>query len=117
MNTGQSTAAPPSFADTDGDKWVNKKFKIAQKMRKEHKDRILKHGSFGVLGTSNQNTASKPLRRRYSRGSAPAFNNVDFDVTGNTADVHHLISHAKGANNHAPSDLNFEANLRTYRAE
>jgi hypothetical protein len=117
MNSASATAAPPSFADADGDKWVNKKFKIAQKMRREHKDRILKNGTFSILGTSNQNTATKPLKRRYSRGSAPAFTNVDFDVTGNTADVQHLISHAKGANNHAPSDLNFETNLRTYRAE
>jgi hypothetical protein len=28
-----------------------------------------------------------------------------------------MIVHAKGHTNHAPSDLNFEANLRSYKAD
>jgi hypothetical protein len=70
------------------------------------------------MGTSNLN-ARKTLvgKRRYSRESAPTFNNVDFKYSGNTAPIQHLIDHAKGPKNHAPSDLNFEVNLRTWKAD
>ena len=42
------------------------------------------------------------------------FNSVDFNYNGNTAAVDHLIRNAKGANNHHPSDLNWEINLREW---
>lgn len=68
-----------------------------------------------MIGTANQNTSKRLVKRRYSRGSAPAFNNIDFEYTGNTANVHHLIQHARGPNNHTATDLNFELNLRSYK--
>jgi hypothetical protein len=40
---------------------------------------------------------------------------VDFEYSGNTQSVNHLIAHARGPNNHACSDLNFELNLRAYK--
>ena len=46
--------------------------------------------------------------------STATFNNIDFEYTGNTAAVQHLIKTANNANRH-PSQLNFELNLRTYR--
>ena len=67
------------------------------------------------MGTGNLNTTRIGAKRRNSRQSAPTFCNVDFNYTGNTAAVHHLISHARGPNNHAPSDLNFELNLRKWQ--
>jgi len=51
--------------------------------------------------------------RRNSRMSTATFNNIDFEYTGNTAPVQHLIKSANTANRH-PSQLNFELNLRTY---
>lgn len=42
------------------------------------------------------------------------FNSVDFNYSGNTGVVDHLIRNAKGCNNHHPSDLNWEINLRQW---
>jgi len=42
------------------------------------------------------------------------FNQVDFEYTGNSAPIDHLIRDARGHNAHSATDLNFEANLRTY---
>lgn len=113
-----SMQAPPSFQQDDMDKWMSKKFNHSIKERGMQKAKNTKQGSTLPLGTANGNSMRKqPLKRRYSRGSAPAFENVDFNYTGNTASVQHLIKHAKGSTNHAPSDLNFEVNLRTWKAE
>lgn len=113
-----SMSQPPHFQQDDMDKWMEKKFEHSIKEHNLQKERNAKQGSALPLGTSNLNSIRKqPLKRRYSRGSAPAFENVDFNYTGNTADVSHLIKHAKGGTNHAPSDLNFEVNLRTWKPE
>jgi len=53
----------------------------------------------------------------FSRGSAPTFSTVDFTYVGDTSRVNHLIKHARGSNNHAASDLTFELNLRTWKAD
>lgn len=66
------------------------------------------------LGTANTNAKRAPLKRQNSRLSAPGFCSVDFSYSGNAHPIHHLIQHARGPNNHAPSDLNFEANLRNW---
>ena len=42
------------------------------------------------------------------------FNNVDIDYHGDTAPINHLVKSANGVR-HAPSELNFECNLRTYK--
>ena len=60
--------------------------------------------------------ANEP-KRMVSRGSAPTFTNVDFSYAGDSSRVHHLIKHARGSNNHAASDLNFELNLRTWKVD
>lgn len=97
------------------DKWMTKKFQHSQKERAIVKQTYFKNGSFKLLGTANHNCTRAALKRRYSRGSAPAFQTVDVELNGNTASVNHLIKHARGPNNHAPQDLNFEVNLRTYK--
>lgn len=96
-------------------KWTNVKFKGAQKSRIEFKKRLLHHGSALHVGTANQNTEST-TNRIFSRGSAPTFNNIDFEYVGDTSKVNHLIKHARGPNNHTASDLTFELNLRTWKA-
>jgi hypothetical protein len=110
-----SSENEPSFYGEDLNKWLTKKFSNAQKVRKEFKNSLQKNGEFVPLGTANKNAKRTELKRRYSRCSAPTFTNVDFNYTGNCSGVQHLISHAKGPQNHAPSDLNFELNLRTWR--
>lgn len=113
----QGVQSEPSFYNEDIDKWMNQKFKNSQKTRQDAKSLLAKSGCFNPLGTANQNAKRPELKRRNSRCSAPTFNHVDFEYTGNTAAVNHLIQHAKGPKNHAPSDLNFELNLRTWRAD
>lgn len=105
---------PPSFYEADMDKWLNTKFAQAIKDREVDKKRIRNSGCYLPFGTANPNTTSIALKRKGSRGSLPSFTNVDFNITGNTNEVYHLVKHARGPNNHAPSDLNFEANLRTW---
>lgn len=105
---------PPSFYEADMDKWLNTKFSQAIKDREVEKKRIRNSGCYMPFGTANPNTTSIALKRKGSRGSLPSFTNVDFNIAGNSNDFYHLVKHARGPNNHAPSDLNFEANLRTW---
>ena len=73
-------------------------------------------GCFKPYTTKNINVQTQQGKpgRRNSRLSTATFNNaVDFEVTGNTNNVHHLISSMHHAGRH-PSQLNFELNLRTY---
>lgn len=99
-------------------KWTENKFKGAQKARSEFKKRLLKNGSALLVGTGNQNAQTgKEARRMFSRGSAPTFSNVDFTYVGDTSKVNHLIQHARGPNNHVASDLTFELNLRSWKAD
>ena len=107
----------PCFFGEDMDRWLTKKFSNAQKARQEFKNSLGRSGQFVPFGTANKNAKRPELKRRYSRCSAPSFINVDFNYTGNSNDIHHLITHAKGPKNHAPSDLNFELNLRTWRPQ
>ena len=69
------------------------------------------------MGTKNTNViASKAIsyKRKNSRQSLAAFTDVDFEYTGNTNNVNHLIK--KTVDGHSNfSQLNFELNLRTYR--
>ena len=107
---------PPSFYEADLSKWMDKKFENAIKKRKQSKENDARLGQTNAHGSLNQN-CTKPLpKRRYSRASAPTFTNIDFDVTGNTLDVDHLIRHASRGHKHAPTDLNFELNLRRWKA-
>lgn len=76
---------------------------------------MTKSGCYVPLGTANPNSKRPELKRRYSRASAPTFSNIDFDYTGDSHQVNHLIKHAQGPNNHAASDLNFELNLRSWQ--
>ena len=46
--------------------------------------------------------------------STTTFNPVDFEYTGNTNQVQHLIASTTKSGRH-PTQLNFELNLRTYR--
>ncbi len=72
-------------------------------------------GCFKPCGTKNQNVQKGQMmhHRRNSRQSAATTTNIDFEYTGNTNHVNHLIKSTKNANRH-PSNLNFELNLRTY---
>ncbi len=108
---------PPSFYQADMDKWMNNKFASAIKDRDLEKNRIRNSGCYMPFGTANPKITTKTLKRRASRGSLPGFSNVDFNVAGNTNDIYHLLKHSRGPNNHAPSDLNFEANLRTWQSK
>jgi hypothetical protein len=99
------------------ERWLSKKFANALKARQEFKNNLTRKGQFVPLGTANKNAKRPELKRRYSRCSAPTFTNIDFNYTGNSNDIHHLIQHAKGPQNHAPSDLNFELSLRTWRPQ
>jgi hypothetical protein len=108
---------PPSFYEADMDKWMNTKFAQAIKDREVAKKRIRNAGCYLPFGTANPNTTTISLKRKASRGSLPTFTNVDFNIAGNTNDIYHLVRHARGPNNHAPSDLNFEANLRTWHSK
>ena len=61
------------------------------------------------------NAKNRPaFKRQNSRKSTMVFNQVDFEYTGNSAPIDHLIRDARGHNAHSATDLNFEANLRTY---
>lgn len=111
-----STEGPPSFFEKDLDKFQSK-FQQAVSTRAAFKDTLNSLGQTTIVGTANQNATRIGARRRNSRQSANTFCNVDFNYTGNTASVQHLISHARGPNNHAPSDLNFELNLRTWKVK
>jgi len=93
---------------------MNTKFAQSIKNRDLEKKNIKNSGCYIRFGTSNPNTTNITLKRKASRESLPSFTNVDFNVSGNTNDIYHLVKHARGPNNHAPSDLNFEANLRTW---
>jgi hypothetical protein len=75
------------------DKWMNSKFAAAIKDRDLEKKRIRNSGCYVPFGTANCNTTKISLKRRASRGSLPAFTNVDFNVAGNTNDIYHLIRH------------------------
>ena len=74
------------------------------------------------MGTKNSNLATtekqggqqQHMRRRNSRQSANTFTNVDFEYSGNTNSVQHLIARATRPDK-SPSMLNHELNLRTYR--
>jgi len=50
-----------------------------------------------------------------SRHSTAAFTAVDFEYSGNTGDVQHLIKSTSKADRHK-ANLNFELNLRTYKS-
>jgi len=72
-------------------------------------------GLFQPVGTKNTNVHSSVKHiRRNSRQSKAAFAEIDFECTGNTNDVNHLIKSSSQAHRHV-SNLNFELNLRTYR--
>jgi hypothetical protein len=86
----------PSFFGEDMEKWLKKKFENELKARSEFKNNLTRKGQFVPLGTANKNAKRPELKRRYSRFSAPTFTNVDFNYTGNSSDINHLIQHAKG---------------------
>jgi len=96
------------------DKWTKNKFARAIKEREFHKKRIRDSGCYIPLGTANPNVTSSGLKRYGSRESLPQFTNVDFKVSGNTNDIHHLIRTSKG-NAHA-GYLNFPTSLRTWQS-
>ena len=95
-------------------KW-NDKFKTARENRQLEKAKLKSLGCFIPVGTKNMNvTKTAKLSRRNSRMSAATFTNIDFEYTGNTNQVQHLIQSTNRPDKH-PSQLNFELNLRTYR--
>ena len=105
---------PPGFFEQDMQKWINK-FKPALENRLQEKQMLKARGCFQPVGTKNENVqnASKP-RRRNSRMSTATFTGVDFQYSGNTNNVQHLIKSTTRAGRH-PTQLNHELNLRTYR--
>ena len=111
---------PPSFYDDDIQKWT-KKFETARESRQQWKTKLKSLGCFMPLGTKNTNTMTSKTGkgktvRRNSRMSTNTFNAVDFEYSGNTNNVQHLIASTTQAARH-PTQLNFELNLRTYRNE
>jgi len=81
---------PPAFADSDMDKWLNKKFKNALDQHKNARHLQEKRGFKSIEGSNglgNQNSLKykQLLRRNDGRQTTCAFTNVDFDCAGNTA--------------------------------
>ena len=111
----EAMQVPPGFYDEDVENWT-KKFQTARDTRQLEKTRIKSMGCFKPVGTKNYNTAnpSKP-KRRNSRQSTATYTGIDFDYTGNTNNVHHLIKNTSTNPNRHKANLNFELNLRTYK--
>lgn len=75
-------------------------------------------GCFRPFGTKNTNTTKSSLskpQRRNSRQSTATYTGIDFEYSGNTNNVHHLIKCTPTNPSRHPTNLNFELNLRTYR--
>jgi hypothetical protein len=94
--------------------WMGKKFKHSKEQRHLLKMRLEQQGTSHYPGTANGNTQRKTLKRKYSRGSACGFVNVDVDYTGDSHPINHMLKTSNGGR-HAATDLNFEVNLRTYK--
>lgn len=64
-----------------------------------------------------QKSAYSLPKRRNSRQSTEAFNNIDFQCIGNTNEVNHLIQKNVGGASPNPCQLDFELNLRNYKSQ
>lgn len=106
---------PPSWYEADVENW-SRKFQTARNTRMMHKTMVKSMGCFRPVGTKNENIYDhmKP-KRRNSRQSTATFTGVDFEYSGNTSSVHHLIKNTSTNPARHPTNLNFELNLRTYR--
>lgn len=116
LTNNADSYGPPQFYDEYVEKW-QKKFETAKESRKQDKAHMLKtFGCLQRLGTKNQNLSTPnksggKMQRRNSRQGTATFSGVDFDYTGNTNDVQHLIQSTKNGT----SKLDFALNLRSYR--
>ena len=115
FSTGNQSGAPPSFQEPDMQNWMGKKFKESKERRHLLKMRLEQQGTSHYPGTANSNTQRKTLKRKNSRGSTCGFTNVDVDYTGDSHPINHLLKTSNGGRHH-PTNLNFEVNLRTYKA-
>lgn len=89
----QTATMPPSFFDTDMDKW-NKKFESTVRDRKNKANENIKRTFMQSMMGTKDSIGKKVLQRRNSRMSKFSFNDVDFEYLGNTSNVSANASNA-----------------------